>query len=136
MKYYAVIDTNVLVSSLLKWTSVPGSVSRHVLAGNIVPLLNDEILREYHDVLHRPKFHFPKEAVDTFLQEMARLGIYVEAGDSGCILPDPKDAVFYEVVMEHRKQYESYLVTGNIKHFPVQKFVVTPREMLDIIECN
>ena len=83
MKYYAVIDTNVLVSSLLKWTSVPGSVSRHVLAGNIVPLLNDEILREYYDVLHRPKFHFPKEAVDTFLQEMARLGIYVEAGDSG-----------------------------------------------------
>ncbi len=27
MKYYAVIDTNVLVSAMLKWHSVPGSVT-------------------------------------------------------------------------------------------------------------
>ena len=26
MKYYAVIDTNVLVSAMLKWNSVPGNV--------------------------------------------------------------------------------------------------------------
>lgn len=25
MKYYAVIDTNVLVSAMLKWNSVPGN---------------------------------------------------------------------------------------------------------------
>ena len=49
------------------------------------------------------------------------------------ILPDPKDRVFYEVVMEERKTEDAYLVTGNIKHFPAEKFVVTPREMLDIV---
>ena len=50
------------------------------------------------------------------------------------IIPDPKDVVFYEVVMEGRKEYEdAYLVTGNIKHFPARSFVVTPKEMLDII---
>ena len=136
MRYYAVIDTNVLVSALLKWTSVPGRVGGHVLTGNIIPLLNDEILREYNEVLHRPKFKFPREAVDVFLQGIARRGVYVEAGDSDYILPDPKDAVFYEVVMEHRKEHDSYLVTGNLKHFPVHTFVVTPREMLSIIEEN
>ena len=26
MKYYAVIDTNVLVSAMLKWQSVPGKI--------------------------------------------------------------------------------------------------------------
>lgn len=26
MKYYAVIDTNVVVSAMLKWNSVPGNV--------------------------------------------------------------------------------------------------------------
>lgn len=26
MKYYAVIDTNVFVSAMLKWDSVPGNV--------------------------------------------------------------------------------------------------------------
>lgn len=48
-------------------------------------------------------------------------------------LPDPKDRIFYEVVMEKRKTEEAYLVTGNIRHFPAKPFVVTPREMIDII---
>ena len=26
MKYYVVIDTNVLVSAMLKWNSVPGNI--------------------------------------------------------------------------------------------------------------
>ncbi len=47
--------------------------------------------------------------------------------------PDPKDRVFYEVVMEGRKSEDAYLVTGNIRHFPEKPFVVTPRQMLDII---
>lgn len=48
-------------------------------------------------------------------------------------LLNPKDSVFYEVVMEERKEEDAYLVTGNIKHFPEKPFIVTPRQMLDII---
>ena len=40
MKYYAVIDTNVLVSAAMKPESVPGQVVELVLDGVIVPLLN------------------------------------------------------------------------------------------------
>lgn len=39
MKLYAVIDTNVLVSALLRWDSVPGAVLEQALVGSIVPLL-------------------------------------------------------------------------------------------------
>jgi len=35
--------------------------------------------------------------------------------------------------MEERNNEDAYLVTGNIKHFPVRPFIVTPRRMLDII---
>ena len=48
-------------------------------------------------------------------------------------LPDDKDRVFYEVTMEKRKSDETYLTTGNIKHFPRELFILTPREFLDII---
>ena len=58
MKYYAVIDTNVLVSAMLKWNSVPGNIMELVFSGTIVPLLNEQIVKEYRDVLSRPKFHF------------------------------------------------------------------------------
>lgn len=36
--------------------------------------------------------------------------------------------------MEIRKKENAYLITGNIKHFLKETFVVTPRQMLDIIE--
>jgi hypothetical protein len=35
--------------------------------------------------------------------------------------------------MEERKAEDAYLVTGNIKHFPERPYVVTPRQMLNII---
>lgn len=74
-----------------------------VFDGPIIPVYNSAILKEYREVLSRPKFHFTK------------------------------DRVFYEVVLEERKAEETYLVTGNIKHFPIETFIVTPRKMLDII---
>ena len=43
-----------------------------------------------------------------------------------------KDLPFYEVVMEKRSD-NAYLVTGNQKHFPKEPFIVTAREMIDIL---
>ena len=54
-------------------------------------------------------------------------------GAIGVTLPDMKDIPFYEVVMEKRKD-ETYLVTGNLKHFPAEPFIVTARQMLDILD--
>lgn len=53
-------------------------------------------------------------------------GIFVDAVPVEEIIPDPKDIVFYEVVMKGRTEHDdAYLVTGNIKHFPVKAFIVT-----------
>lgn len=133
MKYYAVIDTNVLVSAMLKWNSVPGNVMELVFDGPIKPVYNSEILKEYREVLSRPKFHFTREIVDDVLENLENRGLSVEAETLDVVLPDPKDRIFYEVVLEKRKTTETYLVTGNIKHFPVETFIVTPREMLNIV---
>ena len=133
MKYYAVIDTNVLVSAMLKWQSVPGKILELAFSGLIIPLFNDEILSEYKNVLSRPKFKLSNELVNNIVNEIEEKGIYVNEKTLDEYLPDPKDRVFYEVVMEERNNEDAYLVTGNIKHFPVRPFIVTPRRMLDII---
>lgn len=136
MVYYAVIDTNVLISAMLKWNSVPGNVLEFTFSGTIVPVLNEHIVREYREVLSRPKFKFPKDIIDTVVSEIERLGIYIDAPELEVELPDPMDRVFYEVVMEERNTEDAYLVTGNLKHFPEEPFVVTPRQMIDIIVGN
>ncbi|MCD7725199.1 MAG: putative toxin-antitoxin system toxin component, PIN family [Clostridiales bacterium] len=134
MKYYAVIDTNVLVSAMLRWNSLPGSVIQNVFEGIIVPVLNKEIVKEYREVLMRPKFHLPNEIVENFIEALEEKGIYIDASPLEMELVDPKDKIFYEVVMEERKEEDAYLVTGNIKHFPKEPFVVTPREVKEIIQ--
>lgn len=133
MKYYAVIDTNVLVSALLKQGSVPFQVVAEAMHGEIIPLLNSEILAEYEDVLNRPKFRFNKKAVSVFLEDLSQRAIFVDYDRIEDELPDPKDLVFYAVLMEKRKEEEAYLVTGNLKHFPEKTYIVTPKEMIDII---
>ncbi len=49
-------------------------------------------------------------------------------------LSDPKDVVFYAVTMEGRKDKDPCFVTGSTGHFPLKPCVVTPREMLTILE--
>ena len=133
MKYYVVIDTNVLVSAVLKSHSVPGSIVELAFDGPIIPILNEAIEKEYQEVLSRPKFHLPEDLLEGIMSTFHKRAIYVDAEHLDVELPDPKDLVFYEVVMEERKEEDAYLVTGNIRHFPNKPFIVTPREMLDII---
>ena len=133
MKYYVVIDTNVLVSAVLKSHSVPGSIVELAFDGPIIPILNEAIEKEYREVLSRLKFHLPEDLIEGIMSTFHKRAIYVDAEHLDIELPDPKDLVFYEVVMEERKEEDAYLVTGNIRHFPNRPFIVTPREMLDII---
>ena len=74
MKYYAVIDTNVLVSAMLKHHSVPGSIIDLAFDGPIVPVLNNAIEKEYREVLSRPKFHLPSDLVEDILSSFHQRG--------------------------------------------------------------
>ena len=133
MRYYVTIDTNVLVSALFNAESVPGQVIGEALEGSIIPLYNDEILEEYNEVLRRRKFKFNRDIIELTIDTIIKRGIAVDAGPVEDVLPDPKDVVFYAVTMEKKKEEDAFPVTGNTKHFPKVSFVVTPKEMLDII---
>ena len=138
MKLYAVFDTNVLISSLLtkNQESPTVLVVNEVFNGALVPLYNQEILDEYEDVLSRPRFSFSEAAVQRLLTMFRQYGLAVSPRATGEILPDMDDLVFYEVVMEKRNEDDAYLITGNIRHFPEREFIVTPAEMMRIIENN
>lgn len=136
MSYYAVIDTNVLVSALLTRSadSATAIIKNKILSREIVPVYSLIILSEYREVLYRKKFHLPSSIIDPLLAMICKYGISLDPTPTGEILPDVKDLPFYEVVMEKRKTGDAHLVTGNTKHFPKKPFIVTPREMLDIID--
>jgi len=131
---YAVIDTNVFVAALLTKNDDSATVRVYeaIADGLITPLYHKDILEEYVEVLSRPKFKFSKERINAVLDMIVKYGVEVFPKPTGEILIDMDDLIFYEVAMEKRDD-DSYLVTGNQKHYPVRDFIVTPSEMIDIL---
>lgn len=130
---FAVIDTNVIVSALLskRAEAYPFLVMAHVYSGDIIPVFNDEIINEYRNVLARDKFHFEAADIESALRVIQEFGLNLERTKvTDEVFVDPKDIVFYEVKMSKE---DAYLVTGNIKHFPINPLVVTPHEMIEIL---
>ena len=131
---FAVFDTNVLVSALLSRRKDSATVQllNHVLDGRITLLYNDEILDEYIEVLHRSKFNFGKELIEAVIQ-LVKTGVWLERTSSNEFFPDSDDMVFYEVALS---KDGAFVVTGNSRHFPKSPIVVTPAEMIDIINLQ
>jgi len=66
--------------------------------------------------------------VSQLLALILDVGIQVAAKLSTIDLPDESDRKFYDVA----KTANAYLVTGNIKHFPKEEWVLTPAELVKI----
>ncbi len=134
---YAVIDTNVFVAALLTKNNDSATVKVYeaIADGMITPLYHKDILDEYKEVLSRPKFRFSREKIDAVLGLIVKYGLEVFPKQTGEILIDMDDLIFYEVAMEKRED-DSYLVTGNQKHYPVRDFIVTPAEIMEILNSG
>jgi uncharacterized protein len=129
-----VLDTNVLVSSLLKRNSIPGQILDAILSGKFQVVLDKRIVAEYSHVLHRPHLHISSEQADPILRYLGQSGFWIESYSLNIPLNkiiDPGDLPFAEAAIgSHAK----VLVTGNKKHFtflidyPVK--VLLPQEFI------
>ena len=133
-KYYVIFDTNVLVSSLFlkDINSYPTLLLNYVYDGTIVPVFSDEILSEYKEVLNREMFPFNSKMVGDLINLFKSLGIIIDPNKLNLELTDNDDLIFYEVLM-NKDNHVKNLVTGNIKHFPIQNNIKTPKEMVELI---
>ena len=133
--FYAVIDTNVLVSSLLSdKDSPPMRVMKGIRDGEICPVFSTYLLREYRRVLSRKELGIDVRKSYALLKLFDNdASIGVELVDSGSTLRDTKDSPIFDIV-EATREYHSFLVTGNTKHFPSKSYIITPRQMADLLD--
>lgn len=130
---YAVIDTNVLVSAYLthNLSSATSKVVDALFRGRICPLYNEEIMAEYEEVLSRPHFGISNNERQTLFSYIRQNGVAAERTPFEELFVDEDDRVFYEVALTEE---DSFLVTGNLKHYPMDPRVVTPAQMVAMIE--
>ena len=112
-----VLDTNVLVSGLMKKNSVPAIVVDMILERKIKLALDSRIMEEYSEVTSRPRLHIQEFVREAALSFIAVYGIYVSPlplNLSPDQIPDLKDLPFAEAAVSAKA---NALVTGNGRHF-------------------
>lgn len=127
-----VLDTNVLVSALLKPGSVPDRALSAIWARDATILYDARIEDEYRSVLARPKFRAIERArIDDVLAEIIARGKALEdvARWDGA-MTDDDDRIFVEVALAG---HAHAIVTGNVRHYPTDLGfeVLPPAKLLE-----
>ena len=135
MILHAVIDTNILVSALVSSNPVSPTkgVIDHVRDGNIAPMINNEIIEEYGEVLSRRKFNFSQTDIEDTLNLFLVKGANYTPECLRKGFADPDDTIFYETYL---MKDDAYLITGNLKHFPTEPRIVSPADIIRIINLS
>jgi putative PIN family toxin of toxin-antitoxin system len=121
-----VFDTNVLVSHLINGNGTPARVVSLFYDEEIEVFYSKSIYEEYKEVLNREYFHFDKTKITKILSDLVEYGKLINPTASSFPFPDETDRIFYDTA----KQSKSFLVTGNLKHYPQEAFILTPAEFL------
>jgi putative PIN family toxin of toxin-antitoxin system len=129
-----VLDTNIIVSALLRPEGIPAQLLLLAIKGNEIQLcVSGEIYAEYEEVIRRPRFKRSESEITNTLRAVQEKGFWVKpkATVNACV--DPDDNIFLECAAAAEA---NYLITGNVKHFPstwagIQ--VISPRQFLDVL---
>ncbi|GHV85326.1 PIN domain-containing protein [Spirochaetia bacterium] len=122
-----VLDTNIIVSALLTPGGKPARVLDQVLSGNAVLCHDAEIITEYQEVMCRKEFAFNPGDIHILIIRLIKKGVSITAAPAAVPFTDESDRKFFETA----KSCGAFLVTGNIKHFPVESWIMTPAEYLE-----
>jgi len=125
-----VLDTNVLISSLLNPNRKPAKILNLILAEKITLLYDNRILNEYFCVLKRDKFGFSDDLILPLMDFFKFQGQYINAEPITEKFNDEDDKKFYEVLISGQADY---LITGNLSHFPDDVHIVSPTYFIDNI---
>lgn len=133
----AVLDTNVLVSGLIRPAGNEALIITATHHGVVLPCFSAEILDEYAAVLIRPKFAFPAADVSALIAMLKRNGEMFAPASADITSPDPSDAKFIDCALAAQAEF---LITGNKRHFPQRTYgstrVVGAGELLDRIAAE
>jgi putative PIN family toxin of toxin-antitoxin system len=125
----AVLDTNVIVSGLLTERGNSALIIDAFKEKLFTLIYNNEIFAEYQDVLRWDKLGLPAGDIDELLEQIKNTGFPIVPAISDILLTDEDDRIFYDTA----KVANAYLVTGNIKHYPQEQFIIPPADFIVLI---
>ena len=123
-----VIDTNVIISSVLSPSGNPAEIMRMLDNGGAQIYYCQNILDEYKKVLSYERLKIDKSTQRDIIAKVKENGVLINPPKSDVPMPDESDRIFYDTA----KRAGAVLITGNMKHYPSEPFIMTPTVYLNI----
>lgn len=120
-----ILDTNVIVSSLIQKSFPYQIVNDIVLEKKVKLCLSQDLLDEYTEVLSRPKFsRFPEfiARAEFFIEYLNNISVFYKPNQKVNLISDVKDNVLLELALASEAHY---IVTGNSNDFNFEAFNTT-----------
>ena len=134
IKAFAVLDTNVLVSAVISSSGYPYDILRLIQSGNVIPIYDERMLNEYKEVFHYDKLKISEETFQQTFTLILKSGLLIQDVETTkAQLLDQSDIPFFEV-KESSEEFDSVLVTGNLRHYPEQRDIITPKEFILLLD--
>jgi putative PIN family toxin of toxin-antitoxin system len=132
---HVVIDTNVLVSTIILPGSRVGSLLVYLRRGAYTPLYHVETLEELINVLKRPriqtKYHISDDDIRTIIDLILLRGRLIEQIERIAVCRDPNDDIFLSLAVAGRADA---IVTGDSDLLSLTPFrsipILTPTQFL------
>ncbi len=116
------IDTNVLVSAILK-DKKPETVILYIVGKQDIEwIVSPHILKEYKEVLSRKKFRLPQDIKNSWFTLLDKLTSVIDADIMANFPRDQKDAKFLACAITANADY---LITGDKDFNQAQRFINT-----------
>ena len=128
-----VLDTNVVISAVLKPEGLERSVVLLALTKPARWYVSDPVMNEYAAVLARPELKIRKGLRLQFLQLIKNHANVVISAHLPQLTLDPADNIFLECADAARADY---LITGNQRHFPgfwKKSKIINSRDFLSVV---
>jgi putative PIN family toxin of toxin-antitoxin system len=127
-----ILDTNVLVSSLIQ-RSYPFLIVNQLFIKNEIELcISDALIHEYYEVLKRRKFSkYPDfiQRAETLLADIERKSVYYYPTETLYIINDFADNRLLELA---EKSGADFLITGNTNDFTIESYkktkIISPKD--------
>lgn len=133
-----VIDTNVLVSAIIRPQGTTGQVLRQLQARRFDLLMSRITFDELVDVLFRPRLRAKYQLADTTLRPVLRLiylrSVILQPNEKVTACRDPKDDIYLELAIAGKADY---IVTGDADLLVLHPFrgipIIVPATFLTIL---
>jgi len=123
-----VIDTNVLISSVISSKGSPAEIMDLIVKGEIEFCYSKKIFDEYKRKLAKPKFRLGLDEQEAIIRDLEKSGIPIDdPAPSDIEIRDLDDRVFYDAAKENG----AILITGDKDLLVLnEEFIMSPADYL------